>query len=811
MRLPRLPNGFMKSRARTVQFLGVNLTENYTDGEMFDCKNLSTLQYPTLSQRKGREQVEGYSDVQDMYTWDDKLVIVDNGTLYVNGVSITSVTNTKKQFAVVNSRLIVFPDKISVDLRNNEYKQLEATVRTTGASNSVTFTTNSIEAPLQSKIASDKSYGYKSPSAQHTFSPYLFAYGTSIAAVRDCWNASTGTWNMTSLNAIKETLWIGPDAGNALTNDIQITEGHIFIPELRPESISSYYPVTGNVAGSSASSATITPPDTSLYNTLGHVGIITEVNASDGDGYWIGSGNTFDCRLYYDIYNVQTGQVQFSSVFEVGDYVDVTGSLHGLLDTMYTGDDNTTSSKICITDIQEATSVTENQLIFANNTFTIPYAALKVTTDKQPDTYYVRASQSTSSPTSYYYFTFTATKKIEKNQVVVLYGVDSSQEICIWDITKHKFVAKYTGTRATSAPSSGYTNLGNTTLYDTSSKVITINRSIPDLDFICERDNRLWGVSNSTKTIYCSALGIPWQFYDYSGLDTGAYAVAVGSAGDFTGIVNYGGVLCFKEDKVHKMLGSFPSDFYMTTYDVAGIMKGAEKSAVIISEVLYYRSPLGVMAFTGYQPTNISPNLALENTKGGVAGTNGREYFLCVQAKDETHYTLFKYDLQLKLWTKEDDIHVTAMANIRNDLYITIETSEEVEVSGETRTVYYNTPYMTGAQNDEGMNLDWFAQFLPFSDSMASNGIRKVGYSRIILRFDMAPGALFTVKVREDDGQWKQAWSQVATHKLAHTVPLWIGRCDKFEIRLEGTGQTKIRAMEREFVQGGWYDGSNFY
>jgi hypothetical protein len=76
----------------------------------------------------------------------------------------------------------------------------------------------------------------------------------------------------------------------------------------------------------------------------------------------------------------------------------------------------------------------------------------------------------------------------------------------------------------------------------------------------------------------------------------------------------------------------------------------------------------------------------------------------------------------------------------------------------------------------------------------------------------MAPGSVFKIKVRYDNGLWEDAWTQPATPKLSHTVPLRIKRCDKFELRLEGKGQTKIRSIVREFVQGGWFEnGSNFY
>ena len=54
---------------------------------------------------------------------------------------------------------------------------------------------------------------------------------------------------------------------------------------------------------------------------------------------------------------------------------------------------------------------------------------------------------------------------------------------------------------------------------------------MPDLDFICESENRLWGCSNETRTIYASALGDPTNFFSYQGLSTDSYAVAVGSEG----------------------------------------------------------------------------------------------------------------------------------------------------------------------------------------------------------------------------------------------------------------------------------------
>ena len=795
MRLPRLPNSFVKARSQTVQFLGINLTENFQDGEMNDCKNLSTLQYPTLTQRKGREAMGGYDNmVSDIFEWDGKLIVVSNGTLYVDGDPIASVSGERKQFAVINSRLVVFPDKISIDLRNNEFIQLDVSATTPGTSGSVTITHNSITAPIESKLASGRGTGFRG--TIYEWGPIFYTYGTDMTAVRECWNEETMTWDMTALESLKKIHGIYSYPCRYVSGAINgVSIGEIFIPEV--VGLSSYNLVDGQVKN-----GVVTYPDTSRYNNLGYVGVVTGLG---DDNYDSTSGIKFDWTR--DIYDLSGGNSEFSELFNVGDMIDITGTRYGLLDTKYEDDDTTTSAKLKITGITETTATQTNALQFADNTFKVPYAAMKLTAARGSGTYYFFVNQPGS--TSYYYYKFTTDRRTKAGSVLVIYGTEETQVINVWDTEKHKVIATYSGTRSTNTPS-GATNLGRMALYDTSSAVITIQRAIPDLDFICERDNRLWGVSNNDKTIYASALGLPWVFYDYTGLDTDSYAVAVGSAGDFTGIVDYGGVLCFKENCVHKMLGSFPSDFYMTTYNVAGIMSGAERSAVIISEILYYRSNLGVMAFTGYQPTNISPNLALENTKGGVGGTNGQEYYLCVQAKDESHHSLFKYDLQRKLWTKEEDIDVTGMANIGNDLYLTIHTQETIEVDGTTRVIHHYTPYATGQENEEGMNLEWFAQFKPYTET--EGGIRKAGYTRLVLRFDMAPGSVFKIKVRYDNGLWEDAWTQPATPKLSHTVPLRIKRCDKFELRLEGKGQTKIRSIVREFVQGGWFDnGSSFY
>ena len=89
-------------------------------------------------------------------------------------------------------------------------------------------------------------------------------------------------------------------------------------------------------------------------------------------------------------------------------------------------------------------------------------------------------------------------------------------------------------------------------------------------------DNRIWGAEG--KTIYASALGDPTN-YVYDGVSTDSYAVAVGTEGEFTGCIAYSStVLFWKENCLHKVLGSYPAQYEIYTYTVPGIQKGSEKS-----------------------------------------------------------------------------------------------------------------------------------------------------------------------------------------------------------------------------------------
>lgn len=311
---------------------------------------------------------------------------------------------------------------------------------------------------------------------------------------------------------------------------------------------------------------------------------------------------------------------------------------------------------------------------------------------------------------------------------------------------------------------------------------IKIARDIPDLDFICESDNRLWGCSNADRTIYASALGDPTNFHTFEGLSTDSYAVAVGSEGDFTGCCKLSSsILFWKETVLHKMLGSMPSEYSIVTYTLDGLREGCSKSLQVINETLFYMGLHGVYAYTGGTPTLISANFGSKDFTNAVGGNDGDTYYLCVQ--DGEDYHLFAYETRYGIWVLEEDIQVKDFARIGKDLYMLMGSGQ----------IWY------ASDADITSNTEWILQFTPFYETIQG---RKV-YSKIMLRLQLPLGSYIIAETRQDGRPWEEAGKIYGTVNDVAVMQIAVNRGDKFEIRLSGKGPCAILSMLRQFTVGG--------
>ena len=196
MLLPDL-NSIRVTRRQEISFSGLNFTDGARAGELSACDNLSTRRFPLLSPRRGRKLVSD-SGASSIFEWDGKLVEVIGGGLYYDGELIGSVTPGEKQFAVVNTKLCVFPDKVYIDLTNNTLGYLGADITTTGDANSITLTGSSFKAALHPEIKRDIKglpEFFSTSGGDKDF--LLYVYGTDANAVEACYD---GVWDVAALN-----------------------------------------------------------------------------------------------------------------------------------------------------------------------------------------------------------------------------------------------------------------------------------------------------------------------------------------------------------------------------------------------------------------------------------------------------------------------------------------------------------------------------------------------------------------------------------------------------------------------------------
>ena len=320
----------------------------------------------------------------------------------------------------------------------------------------------------------------------------------------------------------------------------------------------------------------------------------------------------------------------------------------------------------------------------------------------------------------------------------------------------------------------------NNTFTEHGAQTLTLERKIPDLEYFCEVDNRLWGCTGNE--IFASALGNPFRWNNYEGLATDSYAVSVGSDGPFTGAASYLGYpIFFKEDAIHKMYGTQPSNFQSMESAELGVMAGSAGSIANAGETLFYLSRTGIVSYAGGIPTPISGAFGAWQFDQAVGGSDGRRYY--VSMRQGEHWTLFVYDTQTGLWHKEDDTHALAFARVGGRLYL---------LDGRD-----NGLYEVNAGGFEGVS--WMAETGDFVD----NGSDKTGLTRLQMRLEADSGSEVLVEIQFDsDGVWRPVRRIGRGEKRSVVLPIIPRRCDHYRLRLSGRGGCRVYSITREAYKG---------
>ena len=318
------------------------------------------------------------------------------------------------------------------------------------------------------------------------------------------------------------------------------------------------------------------------------------------------------------------------------------------------------------------------------------------------------------------------------------------------------------------------------TAVDVESRTVTIKRTVPDLEFICESNYRLWGTKGNT--IYSSAFSDPLNFQLFENLSTDSYAIEVGSEGDFTGCIPYGTYICFfKENTLHKMYGSKPSNFSVTESNIYGVQSGSERSMQIVNEQLLYKGVNGVYAYTGGVPELISEKFGNKRYSDAVACCDGEIYYISMRNGDK--WDMFSYDVLKNIWLREDDTQAVDMTFYDGKVYY---------INAEGNLYYIDK---TADRSD----IEWSATFCTMHETINE----RKGYSKFHLRLDMDVGAWIAVDIKTDrDTQWKQIHTSHNEKAKTISIPIMPTRCDSIDIRLRGKGKCTVKAFIREFTVG---------
>lgn len=317
---------------------------------------------------------------------------------------------------------------------------------------------------------------------------------------------------------------------------------------------------------------------------------------------------------------------------------------------------------------------------------------------------------------------------------------------------------------------------------------LTVSRTVPDMDYITECGNRLWGCrfgpgadGKTVNELYASKLGDFRNWNCFMGLSTDSYAVGVGSQGPFTGAVTYLGTpVFFKEDCLYKVYGSYPAAFRVQSTACRGVRRGSGESLAIVGSTLYYQSPMGICAYDGSLPAEVGKALGEGPFSQGAGAGYGGKYFLSLRGENED--AIYVFDPAYGQWHRETGIGARQLHFCRGKLY---GLSEAGEIT-----------VLRGAASEE--KVCWMAQTGRISGWDGRNQV----LTGLELQLLLGQRAKARVLVRYDDlGPWEVIGTMTGTDRR-FLLPVRPRPCSHLELRLEGEGDLRLYSLTRVFRQG---------
>lgn len=832
MYLPQLPVRKQRYQKQTVSFRGLNYGTGVTDGQLEDSRNLSSEQYPCMTPRRGRANEGDYSNATAVY-YKDGLMVVDGTDLIFDGEIVGAVSPGMKHFAYANTKIVIMPDMLVFDTSTKELRGLSAEYTT--AAGGVTFTDRELTARVgnfaekvsgSGNVGGNATLGQNGPTFMLSQPPFDAIY-SSVKV-----NESTGAFelgdNLTGDDARAQNVNVGAafkasglgadgvKLHGRITGKTEFSGGAAYVWDTFQ---AKYTSIVEKEKSNYKYGRIKNPRAEEDYNDKLDSTINTNTNNGTISLYYsacpIVNGNTItglqNKKRYVKSFSIEAGTYVLDDL-PSGVFVAAYKTTNGIADTMcsdvYSSDDLSVK-----TDHTKVTDVVGNSGYYIDF-YLYGYKATGATVAKgQALGNAVIGSEESAYPTdgakldiwytyngyydktSYYGFDYILIEIAEVEgkmgfEAVNFRAGDTVEISGCTTLEDNNITATVREIRDTDDGGETKSVLvfdANTFQAGTEAGAVTIRRKAPKLSVICESDNRIWGAEGNT--IYASALGDPTNFYTYDGVDTDSYAVAVASDGKFTGCCGYGkSVLFFKEDRMIKILGDYPSQYTLYEYQVPGVKSGSELSLCNVNETVYYHGREGIYRYSGGSPELISDVFGMHRYENAAAGAAGGRYYISMHERGTGgEWGLWVYDTSRGLWVQEDGTEARCFAkNGEKLLYID---------GGAQRLVCVNPE-----ESDE--LIQWSGTLCRMDETVHN---RKC-YSKLYLRGELLTDeAWMQAEISCDGEPFRRVYTSRDKRTKTLVIPILPTRCDSFRVRLSGEGPFIIRSLVREYSTGSEY------
>jgi len=320
---------------------------------------------------------------------------------------------------------------------------------------------------------------------------------------------------------------------------------------------------------------------------------------------------------------------------------------------------------------------------------------------------------------------------------------------------------------------------------------VTVARTAPDMDYITEAGNRLWGCKygfvngQTVNEIYACALGDFKNWNQFQGISTDSYAASVGTDGKWTGAITHLGYpMLFKENVFHKIYVSSSGAHQIQDTACRGVQDGCSHSLAIVGERLFYKSRAGIMMYDGSLPECVSSALGTETYSNAAAGALNDKYYVSMQDSAE-NWHLFVLDTAKGIWHREDDTHALYFTRQGNELYYISSDNKLIAATGTTGTA-------------EG-SVSWYAE----TGLIGYTTVEQKYVSRFNFRMQLPVGSEAALFIEYDsDGLWHPCGQMIGQGTGSFMIPVRPRRCDHFRVRIEGTGDVRVYSMAKLYDAG---------